>query len=74
MSTLSLGSTESLRPCFCTLKQSRDISPNFNVMSHLGVSAFSALNDIVLITMGNSLAGNSLGTWHLGKNQGGLLF
>lgn len=72
VSALSLGSTESLRPCFCTLKQSRVFSSNFSIMSHFGVSVFSALNDVMLITMGNKLAGNSLGTWHLGKNQDGL--
>lgn len=39
------------------------------------MSAFSALTDVILITLeNNKLAGNSVGILSLGKNQDGLLF
>jgi len=39
------------------------------------MSAFSALTDVILITLGkNKLARNPVGTFSLGKDQNGLLF
>ena len=60
MSALSLGSPESPRPCFIPLAVKGFFPCLRCYESPWWMSAFSALTDVILITLGNNkLAGNS---------------